>query len=240
MKLKSIILLSFLAFVNVIVAQESEGSINVDLLMAPKYVWRGMTFTDGLVYQPSISLTQKQFTIQLWGNFVLHDKNNVPGNELDVYITYNYDYAGFNFTPSLFLYTYPGQDVNTTTEFSLGVSRELDAFTISTSLSKDLVEAKGAFFGSLDLKYSTKFREDLSLDLTTGTGYGNKPFNEYYVGIAKNALNYYMIGSSLKYSLSQNISLRTYFENFWILDNEIKETLGGDTFNFGVAVGVEL
>ncbi len=240
MKLKSLILLCVLAFANFIVAQESEGSLNVDLQMTPKYVWRGMTFTDGLVYQPSIAITQKQLTIQLWGNFVLHDKNDIPGNELDVYVTYNYDYSGFTFTPSLFLYTYPGQDVNTTTEFSLGISHEIDDFTLSTSLSKDLVEARGAFFGSLDLKYSKNIAEGLSLDLTTGAGYGNEPFNEYYVGVAKNALNYYMIGGTLKYSLNQNISVRTYFENFWILDNEIKETLGSDTFNFGVAVGVEL
>jgi uncharacterized protein (TIGR02001 family) len=240
MKIKTIILLTFVAFLNLTVAQESESTLNADLVMTPKYVWRGITYSDGLVYQPSLALTQKQFSIQLWGNFVLNDKNNIPGNEIDVYITYNFNLAGFSFAPALFLYTYPGQEANTTTEFSLTAGYEFEEFNLSTSISKDLVETPRSLFASLDLKYSKELMKNLSIDLSTGTGFGNEYFNDYYVGVSKNALNYYMLGGSLKYSLTQNISVRTYFENYWLLDSEIKDSLGGDTFNFGFALGVEL
>ena len=240
MKLRALILLSFLAFLNLTVAQESESTLNADLVMTPKYVWRGITYTDGLVYQPSLALSQKNFSIQLWGNFVLNDKNDIPGNELDVYITYNYDLAGFALTPALFIYTYPGQEANTTTEFSLGVGYDIEDFNVSASFSKDLVEAPRSFFASLDLIYSTTLMENLSANLATGLGYGNDYFNEYYVGLSKNALNYFMLGGSLSYSLSQHISVKAYFENFSILDNEMKDYLEGNTFNFGFALGVEL
>jgi uncharacterized protein (TIGR02001 family) len=243
MKIKAIILFSCLVFINSIIAQETDkdnNALSAECAFTPKYVWRGITYTDGLAIQPSIAFAQNQFTIQFWGNLVGKDKNDLPGNEFDIYLTYDYNLWGFTISPAVYYYMYPGQEVNSTAEFNFGLSYTIGDFTFGTAIAKDIIEVSHSVFGYHDIKYANQLSEKLAFNLSAGLGWGNSQFNTYYIGLEKAALNYAVVAGSLSYSVSEKLSIKPYFENYFLLDPDLKELRGNTNFNFGVSLGLEL
>lgn len=221
-------------------SREKEFVISGECTFTPKYIWRGITYTDGLAVQPSASLSIKQVTFQIWSNLVANDKNDTPGNEVDFYVFYNLEFGNLTLTPSVFYYTYPGQESSSTSELNLSGSYTAGDFTFGTTFSTDIKEASGYVFGYHDVGYSKNMNENLTLNLSAGFGWGTKKFNEYYLGLSKNALNYFLLGASVSYSLTQSVSVKPFIENYIITDNEIKELVDSNNFNIGISLGVEL
>lgn len=72
-------------------AADSDSEVGFDLAWVSAYVWRGITFTDGMVFQPSLTSThEKGLTLNVWGNVDLDDSNDLSGEfqELDLTLSY--------------------------------------------------------------------------------------------------------------------------------------------------------
>ena len=49
-------------------------SFEAHLDFLSRYVWRGMAYSAGAVWQPSGILSYRDFSLNAWGNFVLNDE----------------------------------------------------------------------------------------------------------------------------------------------------------------------
>ena len=65
--------------------QAAAATATATLAANSAYVWRGLTFNDGLVLQPSMDVRQGGFAFNVWGNLDLDDYNGAvdDGEEVD-------------------------------------------------------------------------------------------------------------------------------------------------------------
>ncbi len=107
---------------NVGAARAVEVSYGVDAFS--RYVWRGITLSDGPVLQPSVRLSHqlaKRHTLtgMVWGNVDLEDGNDTAGdwNELDLTVDYGFNARRFRLALGLKQYTFPNTGFRNTCEF---------------------------------------------------------------------------------------------------------------------------
>ncbi|HVS13476.1 MAG TPA: TorF family putative porin [Thermoanaerobaculia bacterium] len=76
-------------------AQEPAITVDYDVALASAYVWRGVTFTDGAVFQPSITASHASgFSLNVWGNLDVDDVNGLAGDFQEVDVTLSYGFGG--------------------------------------------------------------------------------------------------------------------------------------------------
>lgn len=75
----------------------AELTVDYDLAFASAYVWRGYTFTDGAVFQPSVNIGHDSgFNFNVWGNLDIDDYNGLSGEFQEVDLTLSYGWGGDN------------------------------------------------------------------------------------------------------------------------------------------------
>jgi uncharacterized protein (TIGR02001 family) len=76
-------------------AQEPAVTVGYDLAFVSAYVWRGVTFTDGTVFQPSVTASHASgFSFNAWGNLDVDDVNGLSGDFQEVDLTLSYAFGG--------------------------------------------------------------------------------------------------------------------------------------------------
>jgi uncharacterized protein (TIGR02001 family) len=235
------LLITISLFVPVAFAQEESNSdenavsVSAECSFLNKYIWRGITYTDGLAVQPAITQEIGPWSIQVWGNFVGSDKNDVKDSEIDLYLNYNLEFGKLSVTPSVFYYNYPGADSSkSTAELSLALSYPLGSFTIGSSFSTDIKEAPGYLFATHDISYEKEFFGKAVLNISAGIGWGTKKFFDYYLDVSKNSLSYYHAGLTLTYSINDQLSIKPTAEIYINADKAFEELVGSNTVNYGV------
>ena len=76
------------------------------------YVWRGLTFNNGLVVQPSITAASDNgFSVNVWGNYDIDDYDgNVDEyhfSEVDLTASYAFKLGAVDMTVGAIAYTFP-------------------------------------------------------------------------------------------------------------------------------------
>ncbi len=246
MKKITLYLTGILIFFNTtnLLPQEDDETIKFTLESSAqsKYVWRGLTYNTGLIIQPSITASYNNFSAQVWGSLTAYDvDDDIKRHELDFIFWYDYEIEDLIISPSFSYYKYPGQeDSPSTAELGLSASYSLDEFSFSTSFSKDMVESKGALAALIEVGYEPAVSENITLSFTSGLGWANKSFNEYYVGISKNTLSYFSLNGAFNYSISEVFAISPFVESFFILDKEFSELLYNNVFNYGISFSLGL
>lgn len=231
-------ILVFLITTNLLPQEEDENiSFLIESSAQSKYVWRGLTYNSGLIIQPAITASYANFNTQVWGSYTVNDVDDeIKRHELDFILWYDYEIEGFTFSPSFNYYKYPGQDDSPpTAELGLSASFSLDELTFGTSFTKDVIETKGAFAGLLEIGYEPLISDNLTVNITSGLGWANKSFNEYYVGISKNSLSYFSLNGTINYSINEVFTISPFIESYFILDADFKELLYNSVFNYGIS-----
>jgi uncharacterized protein (TIGR02001 family) len=86
-----IVFVAFLALVVAPVSRVEAADVEYDLMIASAYVWRGLTFTDGAVFQPSVGVAHSSgVSLDVWGNLDLSDANDLSGEFQEVDLTVAY------------------------------------------------------------------------------------------------------------------------------------------------------
>ena len=86
-----ILVVSAIFFAGVFSASAADATAGADAVSA--YVWRGITFNDGLVVQPYVDVAASNgIVINVWGNYDIDDYNNtLDENEFsEVELTVSY------------------------------------------------------------------------------------------------------------------------------------------------------
>src|SRR6056297_1722896 len=122
------VFLTVLAFVlgGASITAAAEVSAGADFVSG--YVWRGMTFNDGLVIQPWLDVSANGFAVNVWGNYDVHDYHDTLDDsefsEIDWTLSYDFTLEPVNLSVGHIEYLFPGSDTPGTGEvfLSAGIS----------------------------------------------------------------------------------------------------------------------
>jgi hypothetical protein len=207
----------------------------------PRYVWRGLAFSEGAVAQTSLWATRAGTTYSLWTNSSLDRADGHQTNEIDFTVSWERSWRGMDLEPSLQIYTYPNQqDAPSTGEAGLKFSRPLGPLTVFAANTVDLREYRGAYFGELGLGLTKELTSRAELESSVSFGLASAKFNEAYVGPAKSAFNVAQFELSLTWRGRGGSYVRPHISVTRIMDRELRDAVTDPSLtNLGLALGME-
>ena len=120
-------------------ANAAEGSADASVGVFSKYVWRGMTFSEKAVVQPTVGLSYGGFSANLWANY---DTDLETPNETDVTVSYGRSTGKLSYEAGAIYYGLEG--VDDTTELYLSVGYDV-ILSPSATLYWDVDAGDGGF-----------------------------------------------------------------------------------------------
>ncbi len=193
-----------------LVAAAASADVGVSLDFASAYVFRGVTFNDGLVFQPGIEASglglpeeYGAVAVGVWANMDLDDYDDTLAtsefSEIDMYFSYSLPTIVSNLDLSVGYtdYTYPGSSGTSDKEASIGASTELAGIGLGLTYYQGI---GGSIHGSAYIEatagYGIDLSEELSASIDATIGYLDPD-------VGDSGLNDYSIGGSLAYVLSE-------------------------------------
>jgi hypothetical protein len=154
-------------------AEEESPSASADVAILSKYVWRGQELSrDSIVIQPSMTISYKGFSGNLWGNLdtdqYKNDEEDHDWTETDLTLSYGKEFGMLSAEAGYIYYALEGTDADTQEVFlTLG----LDTF-LSPSLTvyKDISEYPSWYF-LLGISHAFEITEKVSLELSGSISY---------------------------------------------------------------------
>lgn len=200
------------------------ASVTVDVLSA--YVWRGLTFNDGMVVQPALDAQHPSgLGFNVWGNFDVDDYNgNVEKrefSEVDLTVSYALPLEGpfgvsLGYTEFLFPKegnydpevpgVEPVKDLDTREVWLKLSYSPVDALTLGASVNRDVDESEG-LYGDVSLTYSYAFSDALGTEAGVRLGAGDKKFAEAYAGGSEGGLFDWGASLKLSYAVADGFTL---------------------------------
>lgn len=96
--------------------------------VANSYIFKGLTYNDGLVVQPWMTLTLQSFSFTAWANYDADDYNgNIPKNEVsevDLLLKYAFSVGPVDAVVGYTFWTYPNDSIQDDQLATLDVSHE--------------------------------------------------------------------------------------------------------------------
>jgi len=222
--------------------EESVISFGFESDAVSRYVWNGLAFSEGAVWQNFAWASARSFEVSLWSNYGLASK--VPGprmDEIDVAVAYSTSLFNIEFQPALRALYFPDQPDNpNTAELSLNLSYPVGFLTPYTYHSVDIKAYEGAYFGELGVVSSWDINDRASLEIAGGIGWGAAKYNEAYFGYSKNALELVTLDACMTYCFTGSLYIRPHLVVSSLFDNDLKHLVDDPTiFQVGAAVGIE-
>ena len=145
------------------------------------YVWRGMTFNDGLVAQPSVNFSTSGFNLNVWGNLDIDDYDDSLDSgqmsETDVTLNYGFELGKVSTTVGVIEYWFPEADSDAdedTQEVYLSLGLPLGAgfsATLDTYYDFDVMDE---YYSKLGLSYGYDINDKTALTLGVAAGYAGE------------------------------------------------------------------
>ncbi len=205
-------------------------SVSGDLTFASKYVWRGLILTDDPVLQPSVTVSHKGFSLNLWANDDLTDKGTSGASEItefDYTLDYSFAVKKFSFDLGVIQYTFPNTGSEGTTEIFGTVGYD---FIVSPSLTLywDTDEA-GGVYGNLSLSHSFGLGEILglkpSLDLSAGIGYASSGWNDFYYNVDSSAFVDLLLTAGLSVPVDEYLTVTPFISYSTLVDGDLEDAV---------------
>lgn len=206
-----------------------------------KYIWRGITINDGLVIQPDLWLSYGNFSAGLWGNLTAYDRfNAVKGQELDMYLAYDYAIGKFEINHTLMVYFFPTQDdVPNTGEFYIGAGYPIQDFKLTSTVAFDFI----AYFGSLYFEHGVAYEKALGDKLSVGStalvSWASGKFNDSYFGVHQTMCNLLSLDLNLTYNPWGTVFFKPHVQISKTLDKELVPAIGKYPWFVGLMIGFE-
>ncbi|MFH2059600.1 MAG: MltA-interacting MipA family protein [Pseudomonadota bacterium] len=211
-------------------AADVTASINV----ASAYVWRGQTFNDGAVVQPSIDVAAENgLGINVWANYDADDYNNTLDDhefsEVDLTAIYGITLGKVDLGAGVIAYLFPASNNELhTSEVYLSAGLEIiEGLSASITGYYDIDRFQEFAYGTLGLTYGYDFSEELGLELGASIGYAGDEFAKA-AGGADGGMYDYTVSASMGYTISDAWSLSagvTYVDA--VDDDNLKDKAAG-------------
>lgn len=208
------------------------------------YVWRGLTFNNGFVLQPSMDVSHNGFAFNVWGNYDVDDYdgalNDNRFSEIDLTGSYTFKLGNVDTSVGIIHYLFPEleEPADTyTTELFLGLSYDLGSgFAISTKLYYD-IDAVNDFYITAGLGYTYSINDKTTLGLSALVGYAGEDFTDYYAGGTDSGFFNYTLTASMKYMVTDAFGIGA---NINFTDNLDDNALPDEAVHTNVFGGISL
>lgn len=211
------------------------------------YVWRGLTFNDGFVLQPSMDVSANGFAFNVWANYDLDDyDNSVDDNEfseVDLTGSYAFKLGVVDASAGIIHYIFPTTDTtaagadSSTTEVFAGLGYDLGSgFVISTKAYYDFDQVED-FYVTAGLGYSYSINDKTTLGLSGTASYAGENFTESYAGGTDSGFFNYLLTTSVKYMVTEAVGVGA---NINYTDSLDDDALPDDAVDSKVFGGVSL
>ena len=217
-------------------SQASAATATAALDANSAYVWRGLTFNDGIVLQPSMDVSANGFAFNVWGNFDVDDYdgavNDGEFSEVDLTASYAFKLGAVDASLGVIEYTFPA-GTDSTTELFAGLGYDLGAgFSISTKFYYD-VDQVNDFYLTAGLGYSYSINDKTTLGLSGLISYAGEDFANFYAGGTKDGFFNYMLTASVKYMVTDAFGIGANINYSDSLDNSVLPDEVVDTTFYG-------
>ena len=158
---------------------EERPTASADVSVLSKYVWRGYELSDdSIVLQPSMTISYKNFSMNLWGNLDTDvDKGNDPDpdfnnnqsqfNETDWTISYAESFGAVSLEGGYIYYGLDNADDSEELYLSIGFDIILSP---TLTVYREIAHLPSWYF-SFDLSHSFELPRDITLDIAGSVGY---------------------------------------------------------------------
>lgn len=193
-----------------LIAGAASAEVSTTFDFASAYVYRGVTFNDGFVFQPGIEATglgvPEEFgsvTVGSWANMDIGDYDDTLAtsefSEIDLYASYSLPtlVEGLDLFIGYCDYTYPYGGETSDKEANIGAGYEIAGVGLGLTYYQGVGGAiNGSTYIEFDVGYGIEFTEELSGSVDAGIA-----FADYEGG--ESGLNDYDIGASVAYALGE-------------------------------------
>jgi len=207
------------------VDEESDWSFGANAGFSNKYLWRGMVFNNGLVFQPEVFVGWRDFSINLWSNTTLYDKKGVNAHEIDITLDYYHSFSYLDVETYFSYYYFIDQEEEPNTlEWNVSAFYPVGDFTLSSGLNVDILENRGASYLEVALDYERELNEKFTVSGKVLAGLGSGKFNENNFDVKKGAMN--LVGGNIGFSynfLADFYADVNFYQNLFV-DKELKNS----------------
>jgi len=212
-----------------------DWSVEVDLALNSHYVWRGIHFTDGPVFQPSVTFAWKGLSLNVWGSMDLTDVNgnNDEFNEVDLTLDYSGEAGTVSYSLGVIRYHFPNTPFPGTTEVygSLGLDAPLSP---TLTVYYDCDEADG-WYGTFGLSHAFEnivtFSETCSMssEVAASVAYADEDYNASYFGVADSAFVDALVGIRFPIAVGDHVTITPSANYSNILDDRLAAAAGKES-----------
>ena len=215
--------------------------------MVSAYVWRGQTFNDGLVIQPSVDVAAENgIGFNVWGNYDVDDYNDTLDenefSEVDLTASYGKSFGKVDLGAGIIAYIFPasGNEANTS-EIYLSAGYEIiDGLSANITGYFDIDTFQEFTYANLALAYGIDIAEGLSMEFSAAIGYAGDEFAEA-AGGEDGGLYDYTLSVAFGYAITESLGLSA--SATWvdaIDDDNLKEKSAGglEDTNFLFSIGI--
>lgn len=200
------------------------------------YVWRGLTFNDGIVLQPSLDVTAGGFGLNVWGNLDVDDYDNTIDSgefsEVDLTVSYGFSAGPVDLGIGYIEYLFPG-GCEATSELFVTAGMDFESgFFGGVELYYDIDQVED-FYATASIGYAFDFNEQTSLELGGMISYAGEDFVLAYTGGTDGGFFNYSLSAAFSYAVTDGLSAGasvTYTES---LDEDALPDESMDTNFFG-------
>ncbi len=212
------------------------ADVTVALDTNTAYVWRGLTFNDGFVLQPSLDVAKNGFAINVWSNFDLDDYDGAVDSgefsEVDLTGSYTHTFGPVDVSVGIIEYLFPS-GADSTTEVFAGLDAAVgEGFSVSTKLYYDFDQVDD-FFINAGIGYSYSINEPTTLNFTGSIGYAGEDFAEFYAGGVDGGFFNYVLSASVNYDVTEALGIGVNVNYSDSLDDDVLPDDAVDTTLFG-------
>ncbi len=256
MKQVFILAAAMVYFVTMAVAPVAAAEATAAIDIGSAYVWRGLTFNDGAVIQPSIDVAAENgFGINVWGNYDLSDYDDTLDDgefsEIDLTLSYGFSVGKLDVGVGVIEYLFPATDADgdgdgenfpATTELYLSLGLPIiGGLSTALDIYYDIDAFDSLSYATFSIAYAHDINDKLGLEAGASIGYAGEDFSQANGG-DDSGLYDYTLSLSLGYQITEAWSASAALTYVDALDDDnLKDVDDGgllDTttyFNLGVA-----
>ena len=218
-------------------AEDVDVSVDAEILVVSKYIWRGLEVNEDPVLQPSLTVAYGGFSFNVWGNMDLtnfgkdecvytSDCESRAGQftEIDLTLDYSHSFDKFTLGVGIIAYEFPNwDDSEDTHELYLAFSYDC-LLQPALTLYYDFDEVEG-FYANFSVGHSFAINDKVGIDLSGSVGYGDSDYNLAYFGVDNSALVDANCSVAMPFQVTGKITITPMLSLTSIIDSDLKDSV---------------
>ena len=215
----------------------ADATLGVDMNSA--YVWRGLTFNDGLVAQPSLDVTKGGFGVNVWGNYDIDDYDDTLDekqfSEIDLTVSYGFSIESVDLAAGYIEYTFPSAGGPASREVYASISGSpMKGLSVGLDIYYEF-ESVDDYYMSLSVAYGFDINDDLGIEIGASAGYMGEDYAILSSGGTDGGLHEYNIFLSASYAISDAVGISANINRTDSLDDDVLPDETVDVTTYGGA-----